>query len=109
MKAALIAAGMLFATAASSQKLRQLEPSLLDSIKVSLPKGGLTLPLVKTKKWKKVGESHLGDIYELPQDRMPCIVPNMELHRQMPNWGGELLEKPIDPEIYGGRSPKLQK
>ena len=109
MKAAFIIAAILCSTQASSQKLKQLEPSLLDSIKVSLPKGGLKMQLSNKKTWKKIGESHLGDIYELPVDRMPCIVPNMELYRQMPNRGQELLERPIDPNIYGSREPKLQK
>jgi hypothetical protein len=37
----------------------------------------------------------------LKQDNMPCLVPNMEFWKTMPNAGGKaLLEKPIDPGIY---------
>lgn len=37
----------------------------------------------------------------LPQDNMPCVVPNMELFKTMPNAGSKnILEKPIDPNIY---------
>jgi len=108
MKAAFITAGILCAMQASGQKLKQWEPSLLDSIKVSLPKDGLRPVLTKKKEWKKIGESRLGAIYELPQDRMPCIVPNMEMYRQMPNSGQELLNRPIDPQIYGSKEPRLQ-
>jgi hypothetical protein len=37
----------------------------------------------------------------LKQDNMPCLVPNMEFWKKMPNAGGKtLLERPIDPGIY---------
>jgi hypothetical protein len=40
-------------------------------------------------------------VMALPQDNMPCVVPNMELYKVMPNAAGKImLEKPIDPGIY---------
>lgn len=40
-------------------------------------------------------------VIALAQDNMPCIVPNMEFYKVMPNAGSKIvLEKPIDPGIY---------
>ena len=40
-------------------------------------------------------------IVSLPFDHMPCIVPNMNLFRAMPNAGSlALLKNPTDPGIY---------
>jgi hypothetical protein len=40
-------------------------------------------------------------VIALPQDNMPCIVPNMDFWKVMPNAGNKVvLEKPIDPGIY---------
>ena len=40
-------------------------------------------------------------LISLPLDNMPCIVPNMNLFRAMPNAGSlALLEHPTDPGIY---------
>lgn len=42
-----------------------------------------------------------GMVITLPQDHMPCLVPNMQLFKAMPNAGNKIvLEKPIDPNIY---------
>lgn len=40
-------------------------------------------------------------VIALHQDNMPCIVPNMNLFKIMPNAGDiTMLKKPIDPGIY---------
>jgi hypothetical protein len=40
-------------------------------------------------------------VIALPQDNMPCIVPNMGFWKAMPNAGNKtILEKAIDPGIY---------
>ena len=42
----------------------------------------------------------------LRQDNMPCIVPDMRLHKTMPNAGNDaILKQPIDPGIYAYRKP----
>lgn len=45
----------------------------------------------------------------LPQDNMPCIVPNMNFYRVMPNASDStILKYPIDPGIYV-QKPRLDK
>lgn len=40
-------------------------------------------------------------VIALRQDNMPCIVPNMNLFKTMPNVGSiAMLQNPIDPDIY---------
>jgi hypothetical protein len=40
-------------------------------------------------------------VIALPQDNMPCLVPNMEFWKKMPNAGNKIvLEEPIDRDIY---------
>ena len=40
-------------------------------------------------------------VIALPQDNMPCLVPNMKLFKAMPNAGNKsMLEIPSDPDIY---------
>jgi hypothetical protein len=40
-------------------------------------------------------------VIALRQDNMPCIVPNMNFFKAMPNVGNlALLENPVDPGIY---------
>ena len=40
-------------------------------------------------------------VIALRQDNMPCIVPNMNLFKAMPNVGNmAMLQNPIDPRIY---------
>ena len=40
-------------------------------------------------------------VITLSQDNMPCLVPNMEFWKVMPNAGNKaMLQRPIDPGIY---------
>src|SRR3990170_4306088 len=40
-------------------------------------------------------------LISLPLDNMPCVVPNMNLFRAMPNVGSiAILQNPVDPGIY---------
>jgi hypothetical protein len=54
-----------------------------------------------TRNWTRIDSNKLGIVYALPLDNMPCIVPDMEAHRTMPNAGNKgMLKNPVDPGIY---------
>ena len=56
----------------------------------------------KRLQWPSIINSNQQSIViALPQDHMPCIVPNMSLFRVMPNAGNRsIIQKPVDPDIY---------
>ena len=53
------------------------------------------------KKPSIINVNREGMVIALPQDNMPCIVPNMAFWKAMPNASNKtILEKPIDRGIY---------
>src|SRR5688572_18243304 len=53
------------------------------------------------KSWTRIGTSPYGDVYSLPLDNMPCIVPGENPSQRMPNFGLNLGF--TDPGIYMNR------
>jgi hypothetical protein len=73
-------------------------------------------PFVQKAQLEKVGvkfhmpvPSNAIIVAPLPQDNMPCVVPNMKYHRTMPTVGDStILKHPIDPGIYAYKKKKQQ-
>lgn len=57
-----------------------------------------TLQRSYNSKPRLIGESKHGKVYALPQDNMPCIMPDMKLFNAMPNFADKNA-KTIDPGI----------
>jgi hypothetical protein len=68
-----------------------------DTIIVNMLPGGR---LFGSQLGTRIDSVSAGTVYALPLDNMPCIVPDMKNHDQMPNVGKGLLKKPIDSGIY---------
>ena len=51
------------------------------------------------KSWTRRGITNYGDVYSLPLDNMPCIVPVENSSQRMPNFG-KMSGFNIDPGIY---------
>jgi hypothetical protein len=60
--------------------------------------------LTTSKEPRLIGTSKHGKVYALPQDNMPCIMPEISKLTIMPNIQGDsIMQKPIDPGIYSPR------
>ena|SRR5688572_8620109 len=91
---------LVFSPAVCQEKLFTIPDSVLKKFladTVSLAQ--LTNNHSSQKTWTKIGHTAYGDVYAMPLDNMPCIIPGENPAQRMPNLG-KSFKLNIDPGIY---------
>ena len=99
-----------------SEKLKKTQEQLRGTLPDAIPNPGLGLNqrtekivpgrtpnLIQQFQYKPriIDVNDQSMVIALPQDNMPCLVPNTKIFKAIPNAGNKgLLEMPSDPGIY---------